>query len=114
MKVSELMEEIIEVAEEKFGVSEHINDGIVVNVFYHAANADSDAGEDYVWSVALSRPTQNQLDRGETECEYIHTVKLEETRIDFHSNGKSLMVALRHLLDQVLDANKWDFQASSN
>ena len=108
MKVSELMEEIIEVATEKFGVSGHINDGITINVGYQADNAD--INENWVWGASLSRPTQNQLDRGETECEYVHTIKLNESRIGFFACSSTLVEALRDLLEQVDNADEYDFQ----
>jgi hypothetical protein len=99
MKVSELIQEIVEAAESKFGVSDHNNDCISVDIYVSP----------YEWQVSLARPTQRQLDSGEIVTELDYTIKCWEAKYNFHSHGETLMQALYALLEKVLDASREDF-----
>jgi hypothetical protein len=91
MKVSELIEEIVEAATVIFGISAHPNDNIDVGIHY-SPNA---------WQVWLQRPTQRQLNCGEIPIELCHTVKIYEYNCELYCVGETLMEALHTLLDLV-------------
>ena len=97
MKVSELIAEIIVEAEAKYGISNHNNDGIHVGIFYAADT----------WQVWISRPTQNQLDRGEVPTSDINTVKVSEEEVRFMSKDTNLVRALLQLREAV-ELEEWD------
>jgi hypothetical protein len=97
MKISALIQDIVRTAEDKFGVSNHLND--VISVGIYAAN-------DNTWQVWLDRPTQNQMDKGEVERS--HTSKLQEMRTSFNVERETLLEALLALHYFVYDADDWE------
>lgn len=89
MKVSERIQVIVEQAEAYFGVSEHINDTISVDCYVTSEG----------WQIALNRPTQRELERGEVVD---HTCKTVEAHIVFQSyDHPTLIAALEHLQFQL-------------
>jgi hypothetical protein len=98
MKVSDLIQEIVKLAEDKFGVSKHGNDVISVYI-------NSQPG--WNWEVGLERPSQRQLDSGEVDD--VESIKLWEVRNAFDTEHKTLVGALKLLRQKVQDANSWDF-----
>lgn len=100
MKVSELINEIVFIAEEKFGVSDHNNDCIAVGIY---------PIPDGSWSVYLSRPTSRTLDTGEFSADLCHTVKVAEEKFEFYTEGDTLLDALFNLRSQVEDADPNSF-----
>jgi hypothetical protein len=103
MKVSELIQEIVETAECKFGIGNHENDCISVFI-YPAFNEWTNE-----WQVCLSRPTQRQLDSGEVKVADNNTIKISEDRCGCHASAETLMGALYALFENVLDATREDF-----
>jgi hypothetical protein len=102
MKISSLIKDIVVEAEEKFGYSEHNNDCISLVVSPTAYGT---------WCANLERPTQRQMDRGEVEGVHMHTVKLWEATLGFHSEADTLLQALLDLHQKVEDAEPWEFDA---
>ena len=100
MKVSDLISEIVFIAEEKFGISDHNNDCIAVHIY---------PIHDGTWSVSLSRPTQRTLDTGEFSGDMCHTVKVSEDRYGFYTEGDTLLQVLLDLRSAVEDAADCDF-----
>lgn len=100
MKVSKLMQEIISLAEDKFGVSDHLNDVISIST-------NSMPGS--LWSVNLQRPSQAQLDNG--EIENIDSVRYNCDRVGFYTEHDCLVGALVELERKVKLADTYDFQA---
>ena len=94
MKISKLIEEITNLAEVKFGISVHGNDGITVAIDYIITFYDS------YWQVCLERPSQRQLDCGEVN-RGIFTKKWETCRA-FHIKAKTLLEALNNLHDEII------------
>ena len=99
-KVSKLMQEIIRLAEDKFGVSKHDNDIINITI---------DSAPGFNWQLSLVRPSQRQLDFGEvTNSE---SCKLAEYRTAFYVVAPTLVEALHQLKAKVKEADYVDFQA---
>lgn len=97
MKVSELVAEISEFAEGRFGRTNHLHDCISVGMY------PAETG----WQVFLERPTQAQLDRG--EMENFSSVRVFESKISFYSEcHPSLVDALLHLRDRLENAYDWE------
>lgn len=91
MKISELMKEIIQNANETFERSNHQNDAISIGTHFNGSE----------WEVWLERPSQNQLDRGEVIGEAVTTVKLWETKTAFYNADHNLKDALMYLQDDI-------------
>ena len=102
MKISELIRDIVRTAEDKFGVSDHMNDSIGIDMF---CCGDDDEFDD-TWQVALTRPSQNELARGEIED--VSTCKLCEMTSAFHTQAPTLLDALLQLHSKVDGAWGWD------
>ena len=87
MKVSELIKNIVETAEERFGVSDsHTNDCITVDIYYSSH---------FGWQVDLLRPTQHQLDCGKFPDEAdVASVKVWESTCAFHTEADTLVRAI--------------------
>ena len=103
MKISELIKEIVLYADDKFDVSDHINDAITVSITPPNLHIGI-----YDWQVSLDRPTQRYLDRGEVEDG--STIKVIEYRVNFFTEAPTLMEALR-LLKQEVEETIGDFKA---
>ena len=83
MKLSNLIAEITQLAEEKFGVTGHTNDWIEVTISYApGTNAQ----------VSLMRPSRKQLDCGEVPNP--KTVKVWESNFALYCEGPTLREAL--------------------
>lgn len=102
MKVSELIQEIVAIAEAKFGLSGHENDMIALEV-------SSLTGCD--WQVSLVRPAQSQLDQGEVKDP--STVKVWTNRYGFFTTGDTLVGALLALRDKIEDAYDCEFTSQA-
>lgn len=97
MKISNIIKRIVTRAERIFGVGNHENDAITVGIYY---------AEDDTWQVWLSRPTQNQLDRGVFQP---GTSKLYDEKTAFYvSDQPSLAKALNVLWWNLLDKSYTD------
>lgn len=96
MKISTLINEIVDEAEYKFCVSFHMCDTISVRIY---VNPDEE------WQVSLIKPTKNQLDRGEFIAGTLRVADLE-TR--FYTTGTDLLETLKELRQKVEDAEDWD------
>ena len=107
MKISEMITEIVQEAESKFGISQHRNDNIGVWMWM---DLGSDSYDEPIWWVGLERPSQRQLNMGSVVAEHIDSVKLNETRYGFTTSASSLMEALRFLQEKVDNAYEEDFQ----
>jgi hypothetical protein len=97
MKISELIKQIIDEAERKFELTDHLNDCISVSVYFTGAD----------WHVGLQQPTQRQLDNGEIVESRLDTVKQYEYKTAFSAHGLTLVEALRNLQDLVNDTEVW-------
>ena len=106
MKVSQLMQDIVLAAEEKFGISDHINDCITISI---GTPYDTEDTEDNNWGVSLSRPTKRQMDSGEVDN--ILTMNVIEKKYACRGSGSSLVAALLDLQEQVELAGCDDFGA---
>ncbi len=102
MKVSELIQDIINTVDEKFGYSDHINDCPAVSI---TPNGDG------TWVVCLERPTQRGLDSGQVPHNLCHTIKVWEMRYAFWTEADTLVQALLALQDKVEAAEEYDFIA---
>jgi len=106
MKISELIKEIVDVAESKFDAQSrqyngHVNDCISVWIYY-VSILD-------MWQVGLERPSKEQLECG--EIENWETVKSCVNRVAFYSEANSLLEALYILQDKINDADDMEFDA---
>lgn len=99
MKLSELIREINDLANDTFDQSGHYNDAVWVGMY------TSTSGEAQVW---LERSSQVQLDLGEIEPS---TQKIVIARTGFYTTGYTLFKALLTLRTKVLQANEDDFSA---
>jgi hypothetical protein len=99
MKVSDLITDIVEEAEFRFGDStfDHPNDCISVNLFPSGSS----------WQVNLQRPTKRQLENGELTDEALGTPMKYEYCTAFFVECPTLMEALNELFDVVCNAEKW-------
>ena len=103
MKISEKIATIVKLAEEKFGVSRHLNDAITVGIYI---------APDHTCQVYLARPSKNQLDRGVVEP---ITCRLWEENIAFFSeNHSTLTRALNWLYKQIQEAGSEDFPSGDS
>lgn len=100
MRISDLMQDIIDAAEDKFGYEDHNNDGISIAIFHTHGNG----GE---WQVSLERPTLPQLENGQVED--VSTIKTSDSHVGFYTEGTTLLVALRELQQKVTDAYSEDW-----
>jgi hypothetical protein len=100
MKISQLINDIVAVAEDKFGTTDHYNDAIAISIY---------PSSDCTWSAVLQRSTQKSLDAGEIYDEYLHTVKVGEYWRGFHTIRETLLEALLALQEQVESADSSDF-----
>jgi hypothetical protein len=98
MKISTLIQDIVQSAEDKFGFSDHINDCISIEIYFN--------GE--TWMVSLMRPSQRSLDLGEVDN--LVSVKLVEECVAFHVENTSFLQALLELQHQVDIAGNYDFE----
>lgn len=103
MKVSQLIRDIVQLAEEKFGVDDgHDNDCISIDVYYNTRND--------MWQAGLYRPTQHQLDCGQfVGREAMETVKVWENTCGFYTAADTLVLALQDLLAKVNMADDCEF-----
>jgi hypothetical protein len=100
MKVSDLINEIVFIAETKFGISDHNNDCIGV-VIYPTPQG--------TWNAYLSRPTSRSLDTGEFPRDLCHTVRVAEERCGFNTESDTLLQVLLELRSAVEDADENSF-----
>ena len=103
MFISELMQDIINAAEDKFGFQPHTNDGISIDIFYDRQKS----GEYGAWQVRLVRPTKRTLNNGVIED--IGSCKITEDNLAFYTEGSTLKQALRDLQQKVWDATPEDW-----
>lgn len=93
MKLSELIKDVVWLAEEEFGTTDHINDNITIGM--HVGRYE---GPDQ-YQVWLERPTLKQLWSGEVlETE---TIKQYESLVALFTKGDTLLSALLDLKDKL-------------
>lgn len=106
MKISDLIQDIVALAEEKFYATAklpdgHINDCVSVWIYY-ASVLD-------LWQVGLERPSKEQLENGEVDD--WATVKSCINRVAFYTEANSLLEALLQLEDKLHEADESDFDS---
>lgn len=102
MKISDLIKEILDLADITLVESNHPNGGLSLDIQWSDNWLDRSSKE---WQVVLTRSSQKQLDAGIIIDH--KTVKLGEIECAFHTEGASLLEALRLLFDKVAYAYSW-------
>jgi hypothetical protein len=102
MRISELIQEIVDAAEDKFGYEDDSNDGFTVEIVPH------DDAEGYPWQATLLRPSARQLSYGVIED--VSTIKNYECELSFHTTGSTLLGVLKELRQKIDDADPYDYQ----
>lgn len=96
MLVSTLIRDLVDEAENYFGVGNHLHDCISVGMYVDDANT---------WQAWLERPTQTQMDRG--EFDRFETVRTFENSIACYVENQPTLVdallAVREKLDRSLE-----------
>ena len=98
MKVSELVKNIVDIAESTFDTEDQNDDCINVGMYY----------SDDKWFVWLYRSSAREQQRGLVSSNNWHTVRLDEIEIRFYTKGTTITKALEELQNKVYNADGWN------